>query len=50
MKVSHTFNHFEWTITNFALKFNFQVEGLDFCKNLSSFPTFEEVVCVFGKR
>jgi len=50
MRVSHTFGHFEWTITNFALKLNLQVEGLNLHKNLSSFPTFEEVVFVFGKR
>jgi len=44
MRVSHTFGHFEWTITNFALKINFQVEGLDLHKNLSSFPTGKETL------
>jgi len=50
MKVSHTFCHFEWTCTNFASKLNLQVEGLNFHKNLNSFPTYEEVVFVFNKK
>jgi hypothetical protein len=50
MKVSHTFCHFEWIVTNFASKLNLQVEGLNLHKNLNSFPTYEEVVSVFSKK
>jgi hypothetical protein len=50
MRVSHTCGHFEWIVANFASKLNLQIEGLDLRKNLSSFPTFEEVVLMFGKR
>jgi len=50
MKVSHTFCHFVWIVTNFASKLNLQVEGLDLHENLIFFPTYEEVVFVFNKK
>ncbi len=49
MKVNHTFCHFEWIVTNFVSKLNFQVQVLDLHKNLNSFPTYEEMVYVFKK-
>jgi hypothetical protein len=50
VKVNHTLGHFEWIVIDFAPKLNLQVEGLDLHKNLSSLPTFEEVVTMFSKR
>jgi len=50
VKVNHILGHFEWIITNFASKFNLQVEGLYPSKTLSSFPTSKKVVSMFGKR
>jgi hypothetical protein len=49
MRVSHTLGHFEWVVINLASKLNLLVESLDLHKNQSSFPTFEEVVCVWQK-
>ncbi len=50
VKVNHTLGRSEWIINDFASKFNLQVEGLNPFKTLSSFPTSEEVVSMFGKR
>jgi hypothetical protein len=38
VKVNHTLGCFDWTITNFASKFNLQVEGLNPHKNLVFSP------------
>jgi hypothetical protein len=50
VKVNHTSGRSKWTITNFAPKLNFEVEGLDLHKKLTSLPTSEEVAIVFSKR
>jgi hypothetical protein len=50
VKVSHTLGRSKWTVTDFASKLNLQVEGIDVCKNLNSFPTSKEVASMFGKR